>query len=71
MCRHEEKPCPRCGIRFECKPGNITQCQCYPVRLSAELRAYIEQRYRDCLCVSCLEYLSVELHYFTERYFYR
>ncbi|MEK7225877.1 MAG: cysteine-rich CWC family protein [Bacteroidota bacterium] len=71
MCAHETKKCPRCGYAFECKPGNITQCQCYTVALSQEQRSYIEQRYSDCLCRDCLHYLSNELNLFKERYIFR
>lgn len=71
MCKHEEKKCPRCHTAFECKPGNITQCQCYGIALTAEQRAYIEQRYTDCLCRNCLQHLTVELHLFKEKYVFR
>jgi hypothetical protein len=67
MCQHELKNCPRCGNAFECKPGNITQCQCYGIGLNAEQRAYIEQRYDDCLCRDCLQYLSNELNLFKDK----
>lgn len=68
---HETKACPRCGAGFICKPGNITQCQCYTTVLSEEQKAYIQERYEDCLCKKCLEYLSVEINYFKEKYIYR
>lgn len=71
MCHHETKNCPRCKAVFECKPGNIAQCQCYAIKLTAEQRAYIEQRYSDCLCKNCLEHLSIELNYFKEKYIFR
>ena len=71
MCQHEKKNCPRCGIVFECKPGNITQCQCYGFAMNEELKVYLEQRYNDCLCKNCLKYLSVELNFFKERYIFR
>lgn len=71
MCKHEVKKCPRCHNPFECKPGNITQCQCYGIELSIEQRAYIEQRYDDCLCRDCLLYLSNELNLFKEKYIFR
>ena len=67
MNKHEEKKCPRCENVFECKPGNITQCQCYGIELSDEQRAYIEQRYNDCLCRDCLQWLSDELNLFKEK----
>jgi hypothetical protein len=55
---HETKTCPRCSKAFECKPGNITQCQCYGVRLTDEARSFISQRYGDCLCKDCLVLLQ-------------
>jgi hypothetical protein len=58
MSSHETTTCPRCEKAFECKPGNITQCQCYGIELAAELKDFIEQRFKDCLCLDCLEYLQ-------------
>ncbi|MBL7733193.1 MAG: cysteine-rich CWC family protein [Chitinophagaceae bacterium] len=71
MCRHEIKNCPRCQQVFECKPGNIAQCQCYGIALTAEQRAYAEQRYADCLCAACLQQLAQEWDLFKEKYVYR
>ncbi len=71
MCKHETKSCPRCKQPFECKPGNITQCQCYGITLTGEQKIYIEQRYSDCLCRNCLEYLQQELHLFKEKYLFK
>jgi hypothetical protein len=71
MCQHEKKNCPRCGSVFECKPGTIQQCQCYGVPLSDELKAYLDQRYNDCLCKNCLTYLRTELNFFKEKYLFR
>lgn len=71
MCQHETKNCPRCKQAFECKPGNITQCQCFGIILSDEQRVYIEQQYNDCLCRDCLQYLSNELNLFKEKYIFR
>jgi len=68
---HELKNCQRCGKGFECKPGNISQCQCFGFIITEELKAYLEQRYHDCLCKSCLEYLEVELNLFKEKYLFR
>ena len=48
MCKHEEKICPRCAKRFECKAGSITECQCYGIKLSDEERAFVEDCYDDC-----------------------
>ena len=71
MCQHENKICPRCGAGFECKTGNIAQCQCYGFAVSGELSIYLEQRYNDCLCKKCLEYLTIELNFFKEKYIFR
>lgn len=68
---HEKKSCLRCGSEFECKAGNITQCQCCGFPMSEESKVYLEQKYDDCLCKSCLGYLSVELNFFKEKYIFR
>jgi hypothetical protein len=52
--KHEIKSCPRCGSTFECKPGNITQCQCYAVAITKDEAAFIKEIYDDCLCANCL-----------------
>jgi adenosylcobinamide kinase / adenosylcobinamide-phosphate guanylyltransferase len=54
MCKHEEKDCPRCQAAFECKVGDIIQCQCYGIGLTIEERAFVEERFEDCLCRNCL-----------------
>lgn len=71
MCNHEEKTCPRCRKPFACKPGNITECQCFGIRLTIEQRAYIDQRYRDCLCRDCLAALQNEVELFREKFIFR
>ena len=60
MPRHEDKNCPRCERRFECKVGSILLCQCSAVKLSASTKQYIETRYDACLCVYCLRELNAE-----------
>jgi len=69
MCKHEEKKCPRCSSSFECKSGDIVQCQCYGISFSTEERAFIEERYEDCLCRKCLLELKHRYTFFTEKYF--
>nr|WP_232380801.1 cysteine-rich CWC family protein [Leptospira ainlahdjerensis] len=51
------KPCPRCGIRFECG-AEAQSCACFSVNLSSRAKEFIEKKYQDCLCVSCLLELS-------------
>ena len=70
MCSHEQKTCPRCRKHFDCKPGNITQCQCFGVQLTVEQRAYIDERYNDCLCRNCLLELQNEVALFREKYIF-
>lgn len=60
MCAYDEKYCERCGISFECKSGNITQCQCYDVKLTHEERSYISLLYNDCLCKNCMGALQLQ-----------
>jgi len=54
MPNHESKICPRCKSEFECKVSSITQCQCSSVFLSQDEQEYVNTRYDDCLCLSCL-----------------
>lgn len=61
MCRHEERSCPRCGEGFECKPGSITQCQCFGIFFSEAEKNEIEQQYSDCLCRACLIEMKDEI----------
>ena len=71
MCTHENKTCPRCKKPFECKAGNIAQCQCYGIVLTIEQKAFIEQRYNDCLCKDCLTTLQSDMELFKEKFIYR
>jgi hypothetical protein len=68
MHNHEQKICPRCKQDFECKPGNITQCQCFGIVIKPELRVFLEQQYNDCLCDKCLRYLEQDANLFNEKY---
>lgn len=56
----EAKQCERCGQHFECKPQNITECQCYGLELSDAARQTIAEQYTDCLCRNCLLEISKE-----------
>lgn len=69
MSNHAAKNCPRCNKPFECKAGNITQCHCFDIKLKPELKAWLEQRYHDCLCPDCLKHLQQEMNLFKEKYF--
>lgn len=59
--KHEQKICPLCKEIFECKVGNITECQCFNIHFEREERNWIEQKYKyDCLCVKCLVSIKEE-----------
>jgi hypothetical protein len=60
MPHHEEKICPRCQARFECKVGSINLCQCQTVQLNDDERAYIQAQFDDCFCANCLLALKKE-----------
>lgn len=66
---HENKICPRCQKGFECKVGDVSNCQCNGLYLSAEERAHIEQKYDDCLCINCLRELKYKYTLFKEKFF--
>jgi len=68
MGKHEEKSCPRCSAAFECRPGDICHCQCYDTPLTVEEKAFIEDRYNDCLCRDCLLELRQRYIFFREKY---
>ena len=67
MCKHEHKNCPRCGEGFECKVGDVTNCQCYGIELSVEEEAFITKQFADCLCRNCLQQLKSRYTLFVEQ----
>lgn len=54
MQKHEEKYCPKCNGYFECRMGDVTNCQCSTVQLNQETVQFLSQTYFDCLCKNCL-----------------
>lgn len=65
---HEHKPCARCGKTFECKVGDVAHCHCNTITLTAEQRQFIEAKYHDCLCHTCLLELSNKYTLFKEKF---
>jgi hypothetical protein len=65
---HEPKTCPRCGQPFACRVGDVANCQCSSVTLTIEERAFIEDRYEDCLCINCLKDLKNKYVFFKEKF---
>jgi len=56
MPKHEEKYCPRCQAQFECKVGDVINCQCNAVTLTQDEAQFIYTQYHDeCLCALCME----------------
>lgn len=60
--KHEERVCPRCQAKFECKVGSISLCQCTTVTITDEERKYLQQCYSDCLCAPCIQEMKTEYH---------
>ncbi len=60
MCQHETKYCGRCQAPFECKVGNILECQCYGVALTEAEKTFVAGSYQDCLCRACLEAIKLD-----------
>lgn len=60
MPHHEIKTCSRCSKTFECKVGNVLECQCNQIQLQYEEKIYIENTYTDCLCIDCLHVLRYQ-----------
>jgi Cysteine-rich CWC len=60
MCQHETKHCGRCQAPFECKVGNILECQCYGIEMNDPEKAFIAANYSDCLCRACLEAIKLD-----------
>ncbi|MBS1916562.1 MAG: cysteine-rich CWC family protein [Bacteroidetes bacterium] len=71
MCKHEENTCPRCRQPFECRVGDIANCQCYGIGFTAEEKAFMEGRYDGCLCRNCLLDLKQRYVFFKEKYFFK
>lgn len=68
---HEQKTCPRCNHLFECKVGDVSRCECSSINIPTEVSAFIESKYQDCLCKSCLKTLANKYNFFMEKYLFR
>ncbi len=54
MSNHELHYCPSCQNSFECRVGNIAQCQCFGIELTELQKEWIQNQFDDCLCAACL-----------------
>jgi hypothetical protein len=66
--KHEKKHCARCNSNFECKVGDIGNCQCSAIQLSAEEIAFLKEMYDDCLCMNCIYELKRRHVHFLNKY---
>jgi hypothetical protein len=55
--RRAPQTCEACGEAFVCG-ASLTGCWCFSIKLSAEIRRQLRERYKDCLCKNCLESFS-------------
>ena len=55
--KHEQKTCPHCGAHFECKVGDIGNCQCN-IPLLPETKEFLSKTNYDCLCDGCLKHFD-------------
>jgi len=62
MPKHEIKTCPHCQKTFECKSGDIVNCQCETEILTQQHRDYISRQYDDCLCANCMRAMRSEFN---------
>lgn len=51
--------CEACGAQFVCG-ATLTECWCSEVKISDAARAELKQKYKGCVCRSCLEKFAAE-----------
>ena len=54
MVKHEIKICERCQSSFECKVGDVANCQCSTVVVVEATHEFLAKTAYDCLCQNCL-----------------
>jgi hypothetical protein len=52
--RRAARECEACGEPFHCG-ASLKGCWCFEIKLSAEARERLRERYKFCLCRQCLE----------------
>lgn len=68
MPQHEPDSCPRCKQSFDCRAGDVLNCQCSSISLTIEEKSFIEERYTGCLCINCLKGLKNKYIFFKEKF---
>ena len=61
MKKHEEKNCPMCESKFECKVGSILLCQCSQISLTDDEIDYIKTKYALSKRINLLRIKYTEL----------
>lgn len=51
----QNKICERCKGIFECNSVDIKNCACSNTKIPASEMVRIKLKYKDCLCINCLE----------------
>jgi hypothetical protein len=51
--RRPPQVCESCGESFVCG-ASLAGCWCFEIKLTAETRTRLRDRYRSCLCETCL-----------------
>ncbi len=67
--KHEIMVCKRCGSRFECKVGDVSNCQCSAISLSDASRKFLDNTYFGCLCADCLTEIESKVSSLTGKSF--
>ncbi len=66
---HKIKNCPHYSQVIPCRMGDIGHCDSTRIHLSLEEKAFVEDRYHNCLCLNCLKDLKNKYVLFKEKYF--
>lgn len=54
MSNSKHKKCEKCNTYFICKVDSL-YCNCFTIQLSENIREILSVRFKDCLCINCLQ----------------
>ncbi len=60
--KHENESLPHCQSVFDCHVGDISNCQCYTIKLNDAEKNLIAENYHDCLCIDCIKAAGTGYH---------
>lgn len=60
--KKKETYCARCEKKFECKPEDVSSCDCSSIELTKDEYHFISSRFKKCICNTCLIELKAECH---------